>query len=103
MVARPTKGLTLGQWDNGHGRPTMHVIGQTTAVGVVQGHFPALPDSCLVAVLTRPSGSALWVSEEPPADPSDPRPGDVDVEVLDVDVDLVRRRGRRLRSPDCPG
>ena len=30
-------------------------------------------------------------------------PGDVDVEVLDVDVDLVRRRGRRLRSPDCPG
>ena len=30
-------------------------------------------------------------------------PGDVDVEVLDVDVDLVRRRGQRLRSPDCPG
>ena len=31
------------------------------------------------------------------------RPGDVDVEVLDVDVDLVRRRGQRIRSPDCPG
>ena len=30
-------------------------------------------------------------------------PGDVDVEVLDVDVDLVRRRGQRLSSPDCPG
>ena len=32
-------------------------------------------------------------------------PGDVDVEVevLDVDVDVVRRCGRRLRSPDCPG
>ena len=30
-------------------------------------------------------------------------PGDVDVEVLDVDVDLVRRRGWRLSSPDCPG
>ena len=30
-------------------------------------------------------------------------PGDVDVEVLDVDVDVVRRRGWRLRSPDCPG
>ena len=30
-------------------------------------------------------------------------PGDVDVEVLDVDVDLVRRRGQRIRSPDCPG
>ena len=30
-------------------------------------------------------------------------PGDMDVEVLDVDVDLVRRRGQRLRSPDCPG
>ena len=29
--------------------------------------------------------------------------GDMDVEVLDVDVDLVRRRGLRLRSPDCPG
>ena len=28
--------------------------GRTTTVGVVQGHFPALPESCLVAVLTRP-------------------------------------------------
>ena len=25
------------------------------------------------------------------------------VEVLDVDMDLVRRRGQRLRSPECPG
>ena len=30
-------------------------------------------------------------------------PGDMDVEVLDVDVDLVRRRSQRIRSPDCPG
>ena len=36
------------------------VVGRTTTVGVVQRHFPALPESCLVAVLTRPSGSALW-------------------------------------------
>ena len=28
---------------------------------------------------------------------------DVNVEVFDVDVDVVRRRGWRLRSPDCPG
>ena len=28
---------------------------------------------------------------------------DVDVEVLDVDVDLVRRRCRRTRNLDCPG
>ena len=35
------------------------VVGRPTTVGVVQGHFPALPEG-LVAVLTRPSGSALW-------------------------------------------
>ena len=35
------------------------VVERTTTVGVVQGHFPALPEG-LVAVLTRPSGSALW-------------------------------------------
>ena len=35
------------------------VVGRTTAVGVVQGHFPAVPEG-LVAVLTRPSGTALW-------------------------------------------
>ena len=41
------------------GTPAQFVVGRTTTVGVVQGHFPALPD-CLVAVLTRPSGTALW-------------------------------------------
>ena len=104
MVARPTKGLTLGQRDNGHGRPTMHVIGQTTAVGVVQGHFPALPEKLPgrrpdQALRERPVGlvrSLLQIRQTL-------GPGDVDVEVLDVDVDLVRRRGQRLRSPDCPG
>ena len=42
-----------------HIMPPLDVVGRTTTVGVVQGHFPAVPD-CLVAVLTRPSGTALW-------------------------------------------
>ena len=81
-------------------RPTNGVVVRTTAVGVVQGHFPAVPEG-LVAVLTRPLRdrpvglvrSFLQIRQTL-------GPGDVDVEVLDVDVDLVRRRGQRLRSPD---
>ena len=57
--------------------------------------------SCLVAVLTRPLRdrpvglvrSLLQIRQTLGTD--------VNVEVFDVDV--VRRRGRRLRSPDCPG
>ena len=84
-------------------RPTIFVVGRTTTVGVVQGHFPAVPglpgrrpDQ---ALRDRPVGlvrSLLQIRQTL-------GPGDVDVEVLDVDVDLVRRRGQRLSSPDCPG
>ena len=38
---------------------TITIIVRMTAVGVGQGHFPAVPEG-LVAVLTRPSGTALW-------------------------------------------
>ena len=79
------------------------VVGRTTAVGVVQGHFPAVPEGPGrrpdQALRDRPVGlvrSLLQIRQTL-------GPGDVDVEVLDVDVDLVRRRGQRLRSPDCPG
>ena len=80
------------------------VVGRTTAVGVVQGHFPPLPEKLPgrrpdQALRERPVGlvrSLLQIRQTL-------GPGDVDVEVLDVDVDVVRRRGQRLRSPDCPG
>ena len=39
---------------------TKGVVGVPLRPVVGQGHFPALPESCLVAVLTRPSGTALW-------------------------------------------
>ena len=41
-------------------QPPGGVVGVPLRPVVGQGHFPALPESCLVAVLTRPSGSALW-------------------------------------------
>ncbi len=77
------------------------VVGRTTTVGVVQGHFPALPEGLVAvqALRERPVGlvrSLLQIRQTLGS-------GDVDVEVLDVDVDLVRRRGQRLSSPDCPG
>ena len=40
-------------------QPPGGVVGVPLRPVVVQGHFPAVPES-LVAVLTRPSGSALW-------------------------------------------
>ena len=41
-------------------RGMLDVVGVPLRPVVGQGHFPALPESCLVAVLTRPSGTALW-------------------------------------------
>ena len=49
------------------------VVGRTTAVGVVQGHFPAVPEGPGRRPDQAPPGPPCGVSEEPPADPSDPR------------------------------
>ena len=81
-----------------------HVVGAPLRPVVGQGHFPPLPEKLPgrrpdQALRERPVGlvrSLLQIRQAL-------GPGDVDVEVLDVDVDLVRRRGQRIRSPDCPG
>ena len=103
MVGRPTKGLTLGQRDNGHGRPTSGCSRADDSGWCGAGTFsggPGLPGRRPdQAIRDRPVGlvrSLLQIRQTL-------GPGDVDVEVLDVDVDLVRRRGQRLSSPDCPG
>ena len=82
------------------------VVGAPLRPVVGQGHFPPLPEKLPgrrpdQALRERPVGlvrSLLQIRQTL-------GPGDVDVEVevLDVDVDVVRRCGRRLRSPDCPG
>ena len=79
------------------------VVGAPLRPVVGQGHFPPLPEKLPgrrpdQALRERPVGlvrSLLQIRQTLGTD--------VNVEVFDVDVDVVRRRGRRLRSPDCPG